>query len=221
MRSPTFIAFALSLAACSDDTGGTDTSADTAADTSADTAADSVDDTAADSADDTTPDTASDSTADSAADAIDETAADSAADSADDTTSDTAVDSADSADTADTSACEYLDEPRVIQCGQALKQISYWVDFAHPDTCAPYYTRDDHRYDTFTALATGEGCDPTCEYIARQAVDFIRCDGAGRSGYESFSADGEGCLEQVYRTADGIFSDLCFWAVYNCYCGEP
>lgn len=221
MRSPTLIACGLLLIACSDDSGGTTGTLDTAVDTSADTSTDGAGDSAADTTVDTTADTAADTTADSDEDTAVDTTADSAADTTADSAADTTADSAaDADDTADTSGCEYFDEPRIMQCGQAFKQVSYWVDFAHPDTCPPYYTRDGDRYDTFEALATAGSCDAGCEYIARQAVDFIRCDGAGRSGFESFSADGEGCVEQVYRTPDGIFSDLCFWALYNCYCGE-
>ena len=220
MRSPTLIACGLLLIACSDDSGGTTGTLDTAVDTSADTSTDGAGDSAADTTVDTTADTAADTTADTAADTDDDgdTAVDTTADTAADTADD--GDTADADDTADTSGCEYFDEPRIMQCGPAFKQVSYWVDFAHPDTCPPYYTRDGDRYDTFEALATAGSCDAGCEYIARQAVDFIRCDGAGRSGFESFSADGEGCVEQVYRTPDGIFADLCFWALYNCYCGE-
>jgi hypothetical protein len=102
-------------------------------------------------------------------------------------------------------------------CGQAHTQISRWTDFLD-NACADYYTRGDDRYDTIEALAVGEGCDASCVYIASQAVDFIRCDGQGRSGFETFRADGEGCLDGVYRTADGILTDLCFWSVYQCYC---
>jgi len=132
---------------------------------------------------------------------------------------DTSVPDAPEPDTreTDTAACEYLDERELITCGQANVQILHWKDFG-PAGCAPYYTRGADRYETIEALATAEGCDATCVYVARQAVSFIRCDGLGRSGWETHNADGEGCLEALYSTSDGIFADLCLWAQYACYC---
>lgn len=174
-------------------------------------------DTASDAADTAAPDTSEPDTS------ITDTSAPDSADTAEPDTADTSEpDSADTSDTSgpDTAGCEYFDNPIILQCGQAFAQYPMWEDFANPAACAPYYTAGDARYDTVTALAQAEGCDATCVYIASQAVDFIRCDGQGRSGFETFTASGEGCLEAVYRTSDGLFSDLCFWATYNCYCTE-
>lgn len=134
------------------------------------------------------------------------------------------ADTTDTTDTADTAACEYFENPLILQCGegQVLTQALAWEDFTDPAACAPYYTRGANRYDTIEALAQGEGCDAGCIYVASQAVDFIRCDQQGRSGWETFTATGEGCLEAVYRTEDGLFTDLCLWATYACYCtGDP
>ncbi len=188
----------LLLNACSDDAkGGSD--ADT---TTADSAGDSAGDTAGDSAGETSPD------------AADPDAADPDTVEPDTSTPDTTADSE-----ADTAACEYFEERELITCGQANVQILHWKDFSTAG-CAPYYTRGDRRYDTVEALAAAEGCDATCVYVARQAVDFIRCDGQGRSGWETYQADGAGCLEALYSTPDGIFTDVCLWAQYACHCEE-
>lgn len=145
-------------------------------------------------------------------------------DTSPDTSPDVSPDTTEPDTTADTNdgevaACEYFEEREIIKCGQANTQVLHWKDFSGAG-CAPYYTRGDNRYETIEALATGEGCDATCVYVARQAVDFIRCDGQGRSGWETYEADGEGCLDALYSTPDGIFADLCFWAQYACHCEE-
>jgi len=200
--------FIFNAAACSDDDP---TPADT---TSPDTSGDVADTSAPDTSmpDTSAPDTTAPDTAD--------TSDPDTADTSDPDTADTSdPDIADTSDP-DTSHCEYFDNPIILQCGQALRQFSLWEDFANPAACTPYFTAGDDRYDTTEALAQAEGCDASCVYIAFQAVDFIRCDGQGRSGFETFAASGEGCLEAVYRTSDGLFTDLCFWATYNCYCGE-
>lgn len=194
------ILFAFNLAACSDDDPKP-----------ADTASPDV---SGDVADTSAPDTSGPDTTEPDTSEPDTTAPDIAE-------PDTAEpDAADTDTTPDTASCEYFDNPIILQCGQALTQFSLWEDFANPQACAPYFSKGEDRYDTIEALAQGQGCDASCVYIAFQAVDFIRCDGQGRSGFETFTAAGEGCLETVYRTSDGLFTDLCFWATYNCYCTE-
>jgi hypothetical protein len=163
---------------------------------------------------DATADTSADTEPDTTADAEPDTSADAEPDTSADAEPDTSADAE-----PDTSGCEYFEEPRILQCGQAYAQVLYWLDFERPE-CTPYWTRGEARYDTVEELATAEGCDASCVYVATQGVDFIRCDGQGRSGFETFSADGEGCDDSLYRTEDGIFPDLCLWAVYACYCEQ-
>lgn len=202
MRVTRLVPILALLTACGDD-------AKTASDTRTDSA-DTSGDTSADSAPDTT-----DTSADSAADTEPDTTADTEPDTAPDTEPDSEADTADT--TPDTAGCEYFEEIELMKCAESHVQILHWKDFGETG-CADYYTRADARYDTLEALATAEDCDTSCIYVATTAVDFIRCDGQGRSGWETFEADGEGCLEALYRTADGIFPDLCLWATYACYC---
>jgi hypothetical protein len=190
------------------DTSGAETTPDSAEPDDSDTADDSddADDTADDSddADDTADDTAND------------------VDDADDTAND--VDDAD--DTADTdtaeTTCEYFEERELLRCGpnNSNTQVLKWIS-VDAVACPPYYTRGEDRYETLEALATAESCDADCVFRARISVDFIRCDGQGRSGYDVYeSADEEACGTPLYYTSDGIFPDLCFWSVYACYCEE-
>jgi len=186
-----------SVSACSDDATKDASGADTTSD---------VSDATGDSAAETTETVTNDP---------DATEPDTTPDVAPDTAPETTTDTSDG----EVVACEYFEEREIIKCGQANAQVLHWKDFG-AGGCAPYYTRGDDRYDTIEALAQAEGCDATCVYVARQAVDFIRCDGQGRSGWETYQADGEGCLEAIYSTPDGIFTDLCFWAQYACYCEQ-
>lgn len=86
--------------------------------------------------------------------------------------------------------------------------------------CPPYYTRGEARYDTLAELATAHSCNADCLFKARNSVDFIRCDGQGRFGFDTYEADDEACGTTLYYTPDGIFPDLCLWSVYACYCEE-
>ena len=189
----------LVLGACGDDeptpaqTDAPDTSGETTPD-SAEPDDSDADDTDADDTEDTTPDDADDT-------------ADTSPNDADDT-----------ADVPDTS-CEYFEERELLRCGpnDSITQVLRWIS-VDAAACPPYYTRGEDRYETIEALATGEQCDTTCLYKARISVDFIRCDGLGRSGYDVYEA-AETCGE-LYYTADGIFPDLCLWSVYACYCEE-
>ncbi len=132
--------------------------------------------------------------------------------------------SADASD-ADVSKCEYFENPVYVPCNpnpERPSQVLEWEAAGGADAgCPTYYSKDGDEFSSIEALAEAKGCDTTCVYRAFQAVDFIRCDGQGRSGYEVFTASGEGCLEALYRTADGLFTDLCVWPAYLCYCGEP
>jgi hypothetical protein len=201
---------ALLAFACSDDSDGN--GMDVTPDTSSETGETTPDatETTPDSADpDTTePDTAPDTTADTA-------------DSAEPDTTEPA-DTSDPSDTAetDTSTCEYFEEREVLKCGLAFKQILHWKDFSGSG-CPDYYTQGETRYDTVAELAAAEGCEDDCVYVAGQSADFFRCDGEGRSGFDIYSGQGEGCVEGVVGTPDGIFPDICLWATYACYCEEP
>jgi hypothetical protein len=135
------------------------------------------------------------------------------------------TDASDVASDADISKCEYFDNPVFLPCDpnrERPSQVLEWEAVGGADAgCPTYYSKDGDEFPSLEALADAKSCDTTCVYRAFQAVSFIRCDGQGRSGYELFTAPGEGCLEALYRTADGLFTDLCVWPAYLCYCGDP
>jgi hypothetical protein len=203
----THLAAALALTACESNTESAALGADADVAAAADTA----------SSDAATPD--------DDAQANDTTATDAATDG-DAASPDAAPDTSDSVGPMDTSEdisnCEYLENPIYLICGPNSRpnQFLQWDAIGDP-TCPPYYTDGLARHDTVASLASAAGCEAGCVFRAAQAVDFIRCDGAGRSGYETFVSDAPGCEDTtIYRTADGAFTDLCLWPTYLCYCGE-
>lgn len=177
------------------------------------------------------PDTSAETTPDSAEPDDSDTTDDSDADDTPDETDTPDVDETDTADTSpgdsdDTAdvpetSCEYFEERQLLRCGpnDAITQVLYWVS-VDAAACPPYYTRGEDRYATIEALATGEQCDASCVFKARNSVDFIRCDGLGRNGFDTYEADDEACGTTLYYTSDGIFPDLCLWALYACHCEE-
>ncbi|MFO0748933.1 MAG: thrombospondin type 3 repeat-containing protein [Myxococcota bacterium] len=207
-----FLVANLALGACSDDAKtGTDTAVDTTSDVGGD----------ATSAADSSPTTATDTTADSQADVgLDTTVAPDSGDATvADTGDDVGADTGDAADGDATAECMYFEEPRLLECGDDLGSFLYWQDFGEAG-CPAYYTAGDQRFDTLAELAAAKGCNADCEYIARISVDVLGCLSGHRTGFDEYSADGEGCLEAVYNTPIGPLKDICDWQERACYCTD-
>lgn len=137
---------------------------------------------------------------------------------ADDAGPDDADASADdgSADADDASSCQYLDDRKLVKCHQVWTAVLYWSDWGDPE-CPTRWQLGTDSVDTVEALASRFQCDVDCILSASIAVDFIDCDGH-RNGYEQYAGP-DGC-EVAFGTSNGIYTDLCQWPSYTCYCEQ-